>query len=205
VEADVKSFVGFLAPLAIVYMTWSSVTGETASLRGPTLKPVNVGQFGSAPKLPSAQTELRDPFTPEGALSVALATAGSKDGAAKEDQPLRLDGTVIAGRLRFAIISGQRVMEGDYIRGLKLAKVETSRVVLTGGSKETVLPLQITKSDEIQVPAPATTLAESATAARVARGASSDDPPTRSHGSTGRPLPPKIPPPKDIGAKHTGR
>jgi hypothetical protein len=207
VDADVKSFVGFLAPCAIIYMTWAAVTGEVASLRGPSLKPVNIGQLGSAPKLPSAETELRDPFTPEGALGSALAaaTTGSKGAAEKENQPLHLDGTVIAGTLRFAIISGERVMEGDYIRGLKLEKVETSRVVLTGGSKETVLPLQIAKSDAIRTTGTASARGGSETARHLAPTASSDGTAKQSHGSTGRPLPPKIPPPKDAAPKRTGR
>jgi hypothetical protein len=208
VEADVKGFVGFLAPFAIIYMTWAAVTGEVASLRGPALKPVNVGQLGSVPKLPSAETELRDPFTPEGALGTSAftsATTGSKNAADNETRPLRLDGTVIAGTLRFAIISGERVMEGDYIRGLKLEKVETSRVVLTGGSKETVLPLQIAKSDEIPATGTAATRGGSAAAPRLAPSASSDGAAKQSHGSTGRPLPPKIPPPKDAAPKRAVR
>ena len=151
-EADVKTFVGFVAPLAIVYMTWSSITTEIATSRGPDLKSVNIGQLAGAPKLPSAELELRDPFTPEGAVSAALvsATAGGKKGAPDKDLPLHLDGTVLAGKLRFAIINGTRVIEGDYIRGLKLVKVETSRVVLNGGREDTVLPLEIAKSDSIQ-------------------------------------------------------
>jgi hypothetical protein len=155
VEADVKSFIGFVAPLAIAYMTWSSVTSEVAQLTPPQLKVVNVGQIPSAPKLPSAEQELRDPFTPEGAVSAALAAtaAGKKGGNDEKNQPLHLDGTVIAGKLRFAVINGTRVIEGDFFRGLKLEKVEASRVVLTGGKQETVLPLEIAKSDEIEIPA----------------------------------------------------
>ena len=151
-EADVKSFIGFVAPLAIVYMTWSSVTSDVAVLKGPDLKSVNVGQIASAPKLPSADAELRDPFTPEGAVSLALATAGAakKDGAEQDNSPLHLDGTVIAGKLRFAVINGTRVMEGDFFRGQKLERVEATRIVLTGGKTETILPLEIAKSDAIQ-------------------------------------------------------
>lgn len=162
-EADVKSFIGFVAPLAIAYMTWSSVTSEVAALGPPALKAVNVGQLSSAPKLPSATQELRDPFTPEGAVSAALAAAGAKDGARAEHQPLRLDGTVIAGKLRFAVINGTRVIEGDFFRGLKLERVEATRVVLTGGKQETILPLEIAKSDEIELP---TATAPDATATR---------------------------------------
>jgi hypothetical protein len=149
-DADVKTFVGFVAPLAIVYLTWASITTEIATSRAPAFKSVNVGQLTGAPKLPSAERELRDPFTPEGTVSAALASPGGKSGTPNEDLPLHLDGTVLAGKLRFAIISGTRVMEGDYIRGLRLVKVETNRVVLSGGKGDTVLPLEIVKSESIQ-------------------------------------------------------
>lgn len=174
-EADVKSFIGFVAPLAIVYMTWSSVTSEVAQITPPPLKVINVGQIATAPKLPSAEQELRDPFTPDGAVSAAVAAtaAGKKSGNEEKDQPLHLDGTVIAGTLRFAVINGTRVTEGDFFRGLKLERVEASRVVLTGGKQETVLPLEIAKSDEIELPAasaPATGTAREPAAAAVATG-----------------------------------
>lgn len=207
-EADVKSFIGFLAPLAIAYMTWSSVTSNVAALKGAELKTINVGQLGTAPKLPSAATELRDPFTPEGAVSAALAAAAAsaRNGAAKEDQPLHLDGTVIAGKLRFAIINGVRVIEGDYFRGLRLEKVEVSRVTLKGGSKETVLPLEVAKSDAIEIAAPTAAVASpgSERPARLARAESSDDAPKGSAGGTGRPLPSKMAAPKAAGAKRMG-
>jgi hypothetical protein len=175
VEADVKSFIGFVAPLAIAYMTWSSVTSEIAPLAPPQLKVINVGQIATAPKLPSAEQELRDPFTPEGAVSAAMAAtaAGKKSAQEEKDQPLHLDGTVIAGKLRFAVINGTRVIEGDFFRGLKLEKVEANRVVLTGGKQETVLPLEIAKSDEIELPAvsvPATSTAREPAATAVATG-----------------------------------
>ena len=174
-EADVKSFIGFVAPLAIAYMTWSSVTSEVAVLAPPQLKAINVGQIATAPKLPSATQELRDPFTPEGAVSAALAAAasGKKGADAQKDQPLHLDGTVIAGALRFAVINGTRVTEGDFFRGLKLERVEATRVVLTGGKQETILPLQVAKSDEIELPAvsaPDAGTARAPAAAAVATG-----------------------------------
>lgn len=177
-EADAKSFIGFVAPLAIAYMTWSSVTSEVAQLAPPQLKAINVGQLGTAPKLPSADQELRDPFTPEGAASAAIAAsaAGKKTGSEEKDQALHLDGTVIAGKLRFAVINGTRVIEGDFFRGLKLEKVEASRVVLTGGKQETVLPLEIAKSEEIELPAVSAPVAgtarEPATAAPATGAAS---------------------------------
>lgn len=186
-EADAKSFIGFVAPLAIAYMTWSSVTSEVAALTPPQLKVINVGQIPSAPKLPSAEKELRDPFTPEGAVSAALAAtaAGKKGGNEEKDQPLRLDGTVIAGKLRFAVINGTRVIEGDFFRGLKLERVEASRVVLTGGKQETVLPLEIAKSDEIELPAvsaPAAGTSREPAAAAVSTGGMGAKPAPRAGG-----------------------
>ena len=150
-ELDAKTVATFLAPLAIAYMTWSSVTSTVASTKDTGLKPINVGQLATAPKMPSAEAELRDPFIPEGALSAGLAPgSAAKTTEAKDNEPLHLDGTVLAGKLRFAVINGTRVMEGDFFRGLKLDKVEASRVVLSGGKQETILPLEIAKSDAIQ-------------------------------------------------------
>lgn len=185
-EADAKSFIGFVAPLAIAYMTWSSVTSEVAALAPPQLKAINVGQLATAPKLPSADQELRDPFTPAGAASIAIAAAaGKKDGNEEKDRPLHLDGTVIAGKLRFAVINGTRVVEGDFFRGLKLERVEASRVVLTGGKQETVLPLEIAKSDEIELPAvsaPAAGTAREPAAVAVATGGMGAKPAPRAGG-----------------------
>ena len=199
-EADVKRFIGFVAPLAILYMTWASVTTDVTALAAPALKSINVGQIASAPSLPSAETELRDPFTPEGAISAALAAKGA---APKEEQPLHLDGTVIAGKLRFAVINGTRVTEGDFFRGLKLERVEATRVVLTGGKHETVLPLEVAKSDAIQplaVSAPDTSAAREPTAPATTTGGMG-----RAAGGMGKSLPTKKPSAGGMGAKPAPR
>lgn len=145
-DGDVKKFVGFVAPLAIVYFTYSAITAEVLGVSRANIRPISTSAAPSMPKLPSAERALRDPFVPEGMVGemVAAAAAGGKE------EELRLEGTVVAGNLRFAILNGTRVMEGDFFRGMQLAKVEASRVRLVGGKEETVVPLGIATSDMIK-------------------------------------------------------
>jgi hypothetical protein len=149
VGGDARAYLGFLAPIVIVYMTYSSISAAMPPVRGVESKSVSVSQT-PMPKLPSAERELRNPFVPEGAAQALAAAAGAKAGAKEREEAMRLDGTVLAGKLRFAIINGTRVMEGDYFRGLKLTVVETSQVRFSDGKQESVLPLAITKSDAIK-------------------------------------------------------
>lgn len=145
-DGDVKKLVGFVAPLAIVYFTYSAITAEVLGVSRANIRPISTSAAPSMPKLPSAERTLRDPFVPEGMVGemVAAAAAGGKE------EELRLEGTVVAGNLRFAILNGTRVMEGDFFRGMKLAKVETSHVRLVGGKEETIVPLGIATSDMIK-------------------------------------------------------
>lgn len=157
-EADARTLLTFVAPLAIVYMTYSSITGTAAPDQTGDLKAIAVGQIGGAPKLPSAGGSIRNPFVPRsgagGGDPAADATAAANP--EKADQPLHLDGTVIAGKIRFAIINGKRITEGDYFRGMRLTKIDTTQVTLTGESEQVVLPLEIARSDGIHAPAAAT-------------------------------------------------
>ena len=145
-DGDVKRFVGFVAPFAIVYFTYSAITAEVLGVGKANIRPISTSAAPSMPKLPSAERALRDPFVPEGIVGemVAAAAAGGKE------EELRLEGTVVAGNMRFAILNGTRVMEGDFFRGLQLAKVEANRVRLVGGKEETVVPLGIATSDMIK-------------------------------------------------------
>src|SRR5262245_41710780 len=110
-----------------MYMTYSSISATAVAAKSPGPKSVSVGQIGAAPKLASAEAALRNPFVPKRGSGGGEALAERSDAAKaeKEDQPLRLDGTAIVGHVRFAIINGVRVPEGDYFRGMRLNKVET--------------------------------------------------------------------------------
>lgn len=145
-DGDVKKFVGFVAPLAIVYFTYSAITAEVLGVSKTSIRPISSSAAPSMPQLPSAERDLRDPFVPEGMVAEILAAAS----AGGKEKELRLEGTVVAGNLRFAILNGTRVMEGDFFRGMRLAKVETSQVRLVGGKEETIVPLGIATSDMIK-------------------------------------------------------
>jgi hypothetical protein len=150
-DADAKTFVGFAAPLLIVYMTYASISAEVAGGRSTDLKPISQVQISVIPPLPSKEGEVRNPFVPDGHSDYAFVAGGSgAKGDGEDNSELRLDGTVLAGNMRFAIINGVRVMEGDFFRGLKLEKVEVSQVRMTGGKQERILPLSIAKSDSIR-------------------------------------------------------
>lgn len=156
-EADARTLLTFLGPIAVAYMTYSSVTGVAPPSTANESKGVAFSQLVAAPKLPSAETRLRDPFVPAGGTVSAehVATEGKTD-PDKSDEPLRLDGTAMMGRIRFAIINGIRVTEGDYFRGMRLTKVDATQVTLAAGDgPPEVLPLAIAKSDQIKIPEPA--------------------------------------------------
>lgn len=183
-DADVKRFVGLLAPLAIAYMTYSAVTAEVFGVSRADIRPISSSPPPAMPKLPSTERELRDPFVPEGSVAQILAAAAS--GKAEKEEELRLEGTVVAGSLRFAIINGTRVMEGDFFRGMKLAKVETSQVRLVGGKQETIVPLGIAKSETIKpMESPATDPRTSRSSAPARAKAAAPAASTGSKGATG--------------------
>jgi hypothetical protein len=150
VDADAKTFVGFVGPLAIAYMTYSAISADVVAGRKLEMKPISQAQVSTAPALPSAAGELRNPFVADGHTGYSFENPLGGKGDAEDNAELRLDGTVLAGSLRFAIINGTRVMEGDFFRGLKLEKVEMSQIRLIGGKQEITLPLAIAKSDTIR-------------------------------------------------------
>jgi len=200
-EADARTLLTLLAPIAIMYMTYSSVAATPAATGGSDLKSVSIGQIGIAPKLPSADGKHRNPFVPRsgsgGGEPIADAAAGANP--EKTDQPLHLDGTVIAGKIRFAIINGQRVTEGDYFRRMRLTKVETTQVTLTGDSEQVVLPLEIAKSDSIHAPATIVSGRHGPSRPSAARAPSESSSATTSSAAT-KHEPSKREPPKSVGA-----
>ena len=172
-EADARTLLTFVGPLAIMYMTYSSISGTAVAAKSANLKPVSIGQIGVGPKLPSADVELRNPFVPKSGSGGGepLAEGAKESDPEKSKEPLRLDGTAIVGAIRFAILNGVRVPEGDYFRGMRLTKVEATQVTLTGESEQVVLPLEISRSDGANAPA-ATIISGSRPSAResIAKG-----------------------------------
>ena len=200
-EADARTLLTLVAPIAIMYMTYSSVSATAAANGGNDLKSVSVGQIGIAPRLPSADGTHRNPFVPRSGSGGGepVADAAADANAEKTDQPLHLDGTVIAGKARFAIINGQRVTEGDYFRRMRLTKVETTQVTLTGESEQVVLPLEIAKSDSIHAPATIVSGSHAPSRPSAARAPSESSSATTSNVAS-KDEPRKHEPPKSVGA-----
>ena len=63
-EADARTLLTLVGPLAIMYMTYSSVQSTVANAKDLKLKAVALSQVGQAPELPSAEAKLRNPFVP---------------------------------------------------------------------------------------------------------------------------------------------
>ena len=154
-EADARTLIGLVGPLAVAYMTYSSVSATVAGPTTADVKSVSFSQLAPPPKLPSAEAKLRNPFVPArgtGAAAPLEDAEGSAD-PEKNHDPLRLDGTAMIGKIRFAIINGVRVTEGDYFRGMRLTKVDATQITLTSGDgADQTVPLAIAKSDKIQIP-----------------------------------------------------
>ena len=156
-EADARTLLTLVGPLAIMYMTYSSVQSTAVAGNTANLKSIPLGPIAAPPKLPSSEAKLRNPFVPRQGSSHGRVEEDAKADPEKSDQPLHLDGTAMMGKTRFAIINGIRVIEGDYFRGLRLTAVAPTQVTLVGEGQEIVLPLEIAKSDRIRVPSPLST------------------------------------------------
>jgi hypothetical protein len=162
VEADARTLLTLVGPLAIMYMTYSSVQGTAVTGTAPALKSIPLGPIAAPPKLPSSEQKLRNPFVPRQGSHQARADDVETESPEKSDQPLQLNGTAMIGKTRFAIINGIRVIEGDYFRGLRLTAVGPTEVTLVGEGQEVVLPLEIAKSDRIRIPSPLSTAKDTA-------------------------------------------
>jgi hypothetical protein len=154
VEADARTLLTLVGPLAIMYMTYSSVQSTAVAGKAANLKSIPLGPITAPPKLPSSEAKLRNPFVPRHGAKPAHEDDAQNADPEKSDQPLHLNGTAMIGKTRFAIINGIRVVEGDYFRGLRLTAVGATEVTLVGEGQEVVLPLEIAKSDRIRIPSP---------------------------------------------------
>jgi hypothetical protein len=131
-ELNSRQILLLAAPLIVTYLTWSTVKGGADLVRAVA---ATQGMTHSKRMTPVTDATMRDPFNPVGAKLVgSLLTGDAKaepngTGAAAEPE-LTLNGTVITGRWRYAIIDGVRVIEGQQYLGLKLERVEADRVTL---------------------------------------------------------------------------
>ena len=148
------------APLVVVYLTYSTMQrGITMARAVAATQAVMVGSRTMANS--SGDENMRNPFSPVGAGGfVAAALRGhaeAKEGDADEEEAaplLTLNGTAITSNWRFAIINGERIVEGQRYLGLRVEKIEPERVVLTDlDGIKTYLKLEIAKivapSDEL--------------------------------------------------------
>ncbi len=151
-ELNSRQLLLLAAPLTVTYLTWSTVQ------RGADLvRAVAATQTATTAKrvTPTGDGKVRDPFTPVGA-GAGLLGAILEDGAKaktseKEESPkpmLTLHGTVITGRWRFAIINGERVVEGQRYLGLKVERIEADRVTLVASDGTPLeLGLEVAKAE----------------------------------------------------------
>jgi len=151
-ELNSRQILLLAAPLIVTYLTWTTVE------RGADLvRAVAATQTVTTAKR-VAQTgdgKVRDPFTPVGAgtgLLGAILDDGGKEKADERGQSpapmLTLHGTVITGRWRFAIINGDRVVEGQRYLGLKVERIEADRVTLVASDGTSLeLGLEVAKAE----------------------------------------------------------
>lgn len=185
-EINARQLITLAGPLIIGYLTWSAVSGGVAGR--PLGAPGATGTV-SLTKRPEIVELERDLFVRDASsLLDVLAGATGEEGEA-EDAVLHLNGTVIAGRWRMAIINGSRVFEGQTFRGMQLTQVASDGVTLrmaTGADMRLALEI-----------APAAPLAK-------APGAAGLPPPGAAHAAGALPAKDPTPIQKGINALKTG-
>jgi hypothetical protein len=134
-EVSSRQIIALAAPLVITYLTYSTVGGQLTTLRKLT---ANAAGSTSSLLRPEIAPLARNPFAPatDGPRIDPGLLAAAEDG--EEAPKLRLDGTVVAGRWRMAIINGQRVFEGQVVGMMRVQSVSTDAVTLLGPGGETV-------------------------------------------------------------------
>jgi len=154
--------------LVVTYLTYATIDRGSQML-----KTVNAAKAATASqRAPGGSADAattRDPFSPEAlgvnksssALAAALLGRADKEqaeqAARKEAElPLRLDGTVITSRWRFAILNGDRVVEGQVYNGLTVERIEAERIVLSSDGETIDVNLEIARAVAAE-PVPAAT------------------------------------------------
>jgi len=156
-ELSSRQLIVLAAPLVVTYLTYSTVDRGANLVRAVSATQAAVSSKSrSTPR--AGGVEARNPFSPVsagaagGILSAVLdqaVAAGPEESAAADAGDgllMTLNGTVIAPRWRFAIIDGQRVIEGQRYMGLKVEKIDAEMVTLSDLNGTPVeLELQIAK------------------------------------------------------------
>lgn len=155
-EISSRQIVALSAPVIVMYLTWSVVSGTPA--RTAQLDAAASVSTAAAAKRPVVEKLSRDLFA-EGAVSAAGSAAAAAPGRAGENHPLQLNGTVVAGKWRMAIIDGSRVFEGQRFRGFEVRSITRDGVTLVGPDAQVVR-----LSLDIAQPPPLAALAKTAPA-----------------------------------------
>ncbi len=167
-ELSSRQLVVLAAPLVVVYLTYSTVQRGANLMRAVAATQAATAAKKAAPAVDRGEEEVRNPFSPVGkgagvlnALlgNVAAAEEDLEPGTEETGEPLlTLNGTVITSRWRFAIINGERVVEGQRFLGLKVDRIEPERVTLSNVEGETLeLALEIAKVEGLEESTPGPT------------------------------------------------
>jgi hypothetical protein len=148
------------APLLLAYLTYTSV-GSSAQLvtQMTQVAPTSTHKKASGDEV--RPEKRRNPFDQDFGndmtdLLAGPLSEGMKQGKAsteKEAEPLRLNGTVLMGSWKMAIINGRRLHEGDQYEEMRLAVIAQDKVIFIDRLGQNVsVQLDVAKSDEIQRP-----------------------------------------------------
>jgi len=150
-DVNSRQVVALAAPLMVGYLTWSAVSGTSSPPARPepasSISTVGLSKRPVVPKL------TRDVFS-EDANAAFGGGAMAAPGQAGANNAVHLNGTVVAGKWRMAIIDGTRVFEGQTYRGLLVKTVARDSVTLVNGEGK-IIRLSL----DIAEPPPLATLA----------------------------------------------
>ena len=157
-ELNSRHIVALAAPVVVAYLTYTTVEKGAEVLRAATaLKAQSMASQKSRQQADSGTAAVRDPFAPVSVVEIAdssedssatpeSAAAAVVEAAVQNIEPLRLDGTVITGRWRFAILNGSRVIEGQLFRGHRFERIEPERLVLSRDGETVHVNLEIARA-----------------------------------------------------------
>jgi hypothetical protein len=146
------------APLLLAYLTYSTVgagTGLIGQMAPVMPAPVHKKHevesvLDDSKRNPFDQAATEDVTDLLAARLPGLSVAGG-DKKDEAEQELRLNGTVIMGKWRMAIINGKRLNEGDEYDGMRLAAIARDKVIFVDRAGRNVfVRLDVARSDEIE-------------------------------------------------------
>ena len=140
-EVSSRQIVALAAPVVVIYLTWSAVSGT--STPAAQTDPASSISTVAVSKRPVIAKLSRDVFSQEG-YGVTAGGTMSAPGQPGANNGVHLNGTVVAGKWRMAIIDGTRVFEGQTFRGFQVKTVARDSVTLVNAEGQpTVLSLDI--------------------------------------------------------------